>query len=85
MSQFWPDGLAIDVDRDAAAVPLMITWNGERHPVAHVAARWRVDVGWWRWRTWREYFTLATRTGLLVTVFRDLLRPDAWYLQRLYD
>jgi hypothetical protein len=37
-----------------------------------------------RWRVWREYFRLATRTGLLVVVYHDLLE-DRWYLQRVYD
>ena len=49
-----------------------------------IAKRWRVDVDWWRVRVWREYFKLATGTGLLVVIYRDLL-SGGWYLQRLYD
>jgi hypothetical protein len=43
-----------------------------------------VDQSWWRRRVCREYFLLRTESGLLVIVYRDVLRGE-WYLQRLYD
>ena len=65
-------------------LPQGFTWEARSHTVQLVLDRWRVDVEWWRWRVWREYFRLATRTGLLVVVYHDLLE-DRWYLQRVYD
>jgi len=74
---------AITVRHDRLFTPLAFTWAGRQHRVVWVANRWRVDIEWWRRRVWREYFKLATHTGLLV-VFRDLVDGE-WYLQRLYD
>ena len=84
MTHLWPDGLPIPVEADALGVPRRFEWLGQTHKVEIVANRWRVDEDWWRGRIWREYFKLATDTGLLVVVFRDLV-GGGWYLQRLYD
>jgi hypothetical protein len=84
MTRFWPEGLPLHVTMDDQHAPVTLLWDGAQHPVARVVARWRVDEGWWRWRVWREYFTVATGTGLLLTLFHDL-RHDAWRLQRVYD
>lgn len=84
MTRLWPAGEAIAVETDELGTPRCFTWRGRAHPVQGVARRWRVDVGWWRQRTWREYFTLVTTTGLLVLIYRDLA-TGRWYLQRLYD
>lgn len=84
MAHLWPDGLPISVDTDALGVPRCFEWLGQTHRVEIVANRWRVDEDWWRKRIWREYFKLATDSGLLVVVFRDLV-GGGWYLQRLYD
>ena len=84
MTRFWPQGLPITVVADALAAPTAFTWQGATHAVEHIAKRWRVDHSWWRRRVCREYFLLRTQSGLLVIVYRDVLRGD-WYLQRLYD
>ena len=84
MTHLWPDGLPIAVESDALGVPQRFTWRGQAHTVEIVANRWRVDEDWWRGRIWREYFKLATDTGLLVVVFRDLV-SGGWYVQRVYD
>lgn len=84
MTQFWPDGRPIAVRCDAAAAPEMIQWDRQWQPVTQIAQRWRVDAGWWRWRTWRDYFKLLTANGLLLVVYHDLL-DDTWHLQRIYD
>lgn len=84
MSRFWPDGVPIVVACDELATPLAFTWQGYRHVVAQVVARWRVDEGWWKRRVWREYFQLVTASGLLVLIYHDV-RAGAWRLQRLYD
>ncbi|MCZ7571729.1 MAG: hypothetical protein M5U01_24525 [Ardenticatenaceae bacterium] len=83
MTRFWPDGEPIAVAGDAEN-PRALTWQGRTHPVQGIANRWRVDEGWWHQRTWRDYFKLYTRTGLLVVIYHDLL-TGRWYLQRLYD
>ncbi len=84
MTYLWPAGQPIVVQADALGVPRCIDWLGQTHTVEIVANRWRVNEEWWRERIWREYFKLATDTGLLVVVFRDLV-GGGWYLQRLYD
>jgi hypothetical protein len=68
----------------AGEVPLFFAWQGQKHQVEEITRRWRVDIGWWHKRIWREYFQLSTDTGLLVEIFRDLTN-GSWHLQRLYD
>ena len=84
MTHLWPEGEPIAVASDDWGAPLAFTWRGRRHRVRTITKRWRVDVDWWQERVWREYFKLATHTGLLVVVYRDLL-AGGWYLQRVYD
>lgn len=84
MTYLWARGEAITVKSDDLATPQVFTWRGQTHQVQTVAKRWRVDLGWWRSRIWREYFKLTTQTGLLVIIYREVLTGD-WYLQRLYD
>jgi hypothetical protein len=84
MTYLWPQGEAITVWSDELATPQTFTWRGRVHRVQGIAQRWRVDQGWWRDRTWREYFKLTTQTGLLVIIYREV-PSGAWYLQRLYD
>jgi hypothetical protein len=84
MTRFWPAGLPITVEMDALAAPTAFTWQGATHTVEQITKRWRVDQNWWKGRVCREYFLLRTASGLLVIVYRDVLRGD-WYLQRLYD
>jgi len=84
VTRFWPSGLPIAVAADALAAPTALTWQGATHRVKRIVRRWRVDQHWWRRRVCREYFLLWTESGLLVVLFRDVLRGE-WYLQRLYD
>lgn len=84
MTRFWPRGLPIRVEVDAAGMPRRLRWQERGHAVRYIVHRWRVDTGWWRGRVWREYMTLITTTGLLVVVYRDLT-SGKWFLQRLYD
>ena len=52
--------------------------------MAEIAKQWRVNADWWRGApVARDYFKLATTTGLLLIIYRD--HTGAWYLQRLYD
>ena len=84
MTRLWPEGIPIAVVCNGQGRPDRFTWRGRAHAVTLVALAWRVDLEWWRARTWRAYYKLATDTGLLVVVYRDLVSGD-WYLQRLYD
>lgn len=83
MTRLWVDGLPVQV-RGAAWAPEQLFWDGQAHPVAEVTRHWRVRGDWWREALWRDYFKLATATGLLLVVYHDL-HGDAWYIQRLYD
>jgi len=52
--------------------------------VTGIANRWRVHTLWWREEIWREYFKVLTDSGLLCTLYHDLL-AEHWYLERVYD
>ena len=88
----WGIGQPIEVDTQNSKsegsviyeLPILFTWQGQKHPVEEITKSWRVDIDWWRERVWRAYFKLRTRTGLLVIIYQDLLSCK-WYLQRLYD
>ena len=86
MTRFWPDGQLIKVESDAANTPLAFTWQRRKHQVESIANRWRIHTRWWEPNemVWREYWKVATNTGLLVILFHDFL-TDRWYVQRLYD
>lgn len=83
MTRLWIAGIPLQVGCEGAVL-IWFIWTGRKHPVAAVANHWRVDLGWWRLRIWRDYYKLTTETGLLVIVYRDLLTGQ-WYMQRLYD
>jgi hypothetical protein len=83
MTRLWISGKPVDVTT-SNQLPHTFIWDDQSHRVEIVVERWRVDMEWWRWRIWRDYFTVATDTGLLVVLFNDLLL-DSWYVQRLYD
>lgn len=84
MTRLWTKAQPITVAIDEVGFPIRFTWNGVTHPVERVANYWRADSDWWRGRIWREYFKVATKTGLLVVIYRNLL-TDTWHLERLYD
>ena len=84
MTRLWRTEVPLTVEADALMVPQTVIWRGQRHRVETVAKRWRVDQQWWVRRIWREYFKLATASGYLVVVYRDL-QTGHWYLQRWYD
>lgn len=84
MTYLWMEGAQAEVKTNTEGIPLRFTFRGQTHPVEDIANRWRIDEGWWAQHIWREYFKLTTTTGLLVTLFHDML-ADTWYIQRLYD
>jgi hypothetical protein len=85
MTRLWAEGVPITVTTDRQGQPQLFYWQGRSHPIRTIIAERRVDVHWWQNdRVWRHYYTLTSQTGLMVTIFRDLL-ADGWYLQQLYD
>ena len=83
MTYLWLPALTIEMTLRESR-PAFFVWQGQNHRVRWIARQWRVDVGWWRLRVWRDYYKLVTDTGLLVVVYCDLLEEE-WYLQQLYD
>lgn len=83
MTRLWASGIAVRVTTRGEE-PTQLQWDGRSHPVARVVNHWRVDVGWWRLRIWRDYYKLLTTTGLLVVIYHDGLN-GGWWLQRVYD
>lgn len=83
MTRLWSSGVRIQVWLNGVS-PARLRWNGHVHAVQIVANQWRVDLGWWRLRVWRDYYKLVTTSGLLVVVYHDLI-GDEWYIQRVYD
>jgi hypothetical protein len=83
MTRLWASGVAIRVQTHGEE-PALFYWNGQAHPVGRMVNHWRVDVGWWRLRIWRDYYRLVTTTGLLVVVYHDGVNGE-WRLQRVYD
>jgi hypothetical protein len=85
MTRLWLAGDPITVQATKEDGTLVdFRWREQDHAVEMVITRWRVDMLWWTFRVWRDYFELTTESGLLVVVYRDLI-GDGWYLQRLYD
>lgn len=80
----WPDGLPLTLEPGLLDVPRRLRLDGRWHTVEAVVTRWRVRQHWWRAPCWREYLTLATDRGCLVTLMRALPH-GAWQLSQLYD
>lgn len=85
MTRLWPEGERVEA-RDEGHMPSEFTWQGTRHRISDVCNRWRVHTRWWEPRetVWREYLKVATDTGLLCLLYRDLI-GGGWFLARVYD
>ena len=83
MTRLWREGQPVEVELDDSGAPLAFEWNGRVHRIVSISKRWRVHDGWWRTEIWRDYFKLATDSGLLCIIYQDL--QGHWYLQRIYD
>ena len=85
MTRLWPEGEAVQA---WSAVESLegFTWQGVDHHIEEVCNRWRVHTRWWEpgQAVWREYLKVATNTGLLCLLYRDLL-SGSWFLARVYD
>ena len=85
MTQFWPEGQAIEV-WGGRETPGGFKWNGASHRVLDICNRWRIHSRWWEpdHAIWREYLKVVTDTGFLCLIYRDLT-SRGWFLSRIYD
>ena len=70
----------IQVWTNAGGLPASIQWKKRRTSVHHTKERWRIDDEWWRNPIARRYVRVVLETGVLVTLYHDLLE-DQWYVQ----
>lgn len=84
MTPFWPGGQAIRMS-DRTEVPSFFEWRAQVHRIRGISAHWRVHTEWWAaTEIRRDYWEVATDTGLLCVLYHDL-SGDAWYLERVYE
>jgi hypothetical protein len=85
VTHLWPQGEPLET-RGGEETPDGFAWRGTSHRILEVANRWRVHTRWWEpeQAIWREYLKVATDTGLLCLIYREL-PAGSWRLARLYD
>ena len=85
MTRLWPEG-EIVTTWGGEEIPRGFDWRGASHRIQELCNRWQVHTRWWdsQEAIWREYLKVATDTGLLCLIYRDLLK-DRWFMARLYD
>ena len=84
MSPFWREGLPLRLETQGAG-PRRFHWHWRWHRVDDVLYHWRIHTDWWTdQEIWRDYWELTTDTGLLCTLYCDLLDGE-WYLERVYE
>jgi hypothetical protein len=84
MGYFWKTAPLIEVTLNVQEQVIGFTWEGSHHPIRRVLNQWRVDTGWWLWRQWRDYYQVATQTGMVVELYQDRIN-STWHVQRIYD
>lgn len=82
--RLWAAGRQLEVTPDALGAPRALWLDGQWHQVVEVVTRWRIRQHWWRAPLWREYFTVATGSQLLLTVYREL-PGGVWWLESVFD
>lgn len=70
----------IQVQLGPRGVPVRIHWRGKNCSVEAIKEQWRIDDEWWRNPIARRYLQVVLTTGVLVTLFQDLVE-EQWYLQ----
>lgn len=84
MNPFWPDGQAVLVTAEDGR-PALFHWRARVHRVQHLSAHWRIHTKWWTENEiWRDYWQVATDTGLLAVLYANLLSGE-WLLERIYE
>jgi hypothetical protein len=84
MTRSHADHPLVQVEADAAGLPVHLWMSGTDHGEVGICNRWRVDDGWWREPVARDCFKVVTRSGLLAVIFLDELR-GTWHLERVFD
>lgn len=91
MNPFWPAGDPIQVDSQNGQ-PAEFHWQNRPHRIRQISDHWRVHTSWWPegppytdigTEVWRDYWEVATDTGLLCVIYQDL-RQGSWFLERVY-
>ena len=71
----------VTVKTDSGGRPAEVT-QGKSRCKATVRSVWRIDDEWWRREpVSRLYYSVLLETGVVMTIFRDLI-TDKWYKQR---
>jgi hypothetical protein len=85
MTRLWSEG-EIVTTWGGEEMPAGFDWQGVSHRIQELCNRWQVHTRWWEQEKaiWREYLKVATDTGLLCLIYRDL-HHGGWFLARLYD
>jgi hypothetical protein len=80
----WTERQPLDVGESADGQPLDFYWERHYHTVEHISRHWRVHLDWWEpAELWRDYWEVATDTGLLCVIYHDLV-VEGWALERIY-
>ncbi len=83
MSPLWSEAAFVPVAQEGDR-PVSFRWDQHPHAVARVSRHWRVHLDWWTDKElWRDYWEVATDTGLLCVLYCDLLTEE-WFLERVY-
>lgn len=72
---------AIEVEADSNGLPRVLVQRGQRLKVEAIQDVWRIDDEWWRSTISRRYFLLTLESGIVRTVYQDLVN-GAWHEQR---
>jgi hypothetical protein len=85
LTRLLPEGEPLKI-RGSQEMPVAFLWRGTSHRIVEICSRWRVHTYWWEpdRTVWREYVKVATSSGLLCLIYRDLL-TGGWFLARIYD
>lgn len=81
MSPLWVSAPAVEV----AALdeqPISFVWHGSEHRIVGQPTPWRVDTRWWGQALRRDYWSVATDTGLLAVIYWE---TGQWHLERIYE
>ena len=70
----------VEVKEALSGLPLAVKTPRWQTVVA-IEERWRIDDEWWREKISRQYFQIELQSGMVLTIFRDLV-SDKWYQQK---
>lgn len=84
MSPLWAERQPLEVQEEGGGRPLRLYWMRRYHQVERISRHWRVHLDWWTpSELWRDYWEVATDTGLLCVLYHDLVE-NGWALERIY-